>query len=102
MRLKKSGLAAACAVLLGCCLGCGNSVQGNTYADANGMMKVQFQSGGKALVTIGFSTQNCEWTQSSSNVNLKCADDTMQFTQNNDGSLSGPPQGMMGRLVKVK
>ncbi len=102
MQLKKSGLAAICALLLACCIGCGNNVQGNTYADANGMMKIQFQSGGKALVTIGFTTQNCEWTQSSSNVSVKCDNDTLPFTLNSDGSLAGPAGGAIGPLTKVK
>ncbi|HEY1757993.1 MAG TPA: hypothetical protein VGG72_21675 [Bryobacteraceae bacterium] len=100
MKLKFTGMAAG--LLLVCCLGCGNSVQGNTYADANGMMKIDFQSGGKALVTIGMSSQNCQWSQSSSNIAVKCADDTMQLTLNNDGSLAGPPNGMVGPLTKVK
>jgi hypothetical protein len=83
-------------------LGCGNSVQGNTYADASGMMKMQFQSGGKALVTIGYTTQNCQWSQSSSNVAVKCGEQTMQLTLNSDGSLAGPLDGMVGRMTRVK
>jgi hypothetical protein len=100
MKLRATGVAAG--LLLACCLGCGNSVQGNTYADASGMMKMQFQSGGKALVTIGFTTQNCQWSQSSNNVAVKCADQTLQLTLNNDDSLTGPPDGMVGKMTKVK
>jgi hypothetical protein len=99
MKLKASGVVAG---LLLACLGCGNSLDGNTYADANGMMKIDFQSGGKAIVTIGMSPQNCQWSQGSSNIAVKCGDDTMQLTLNSDGSLAGPPNGAMGPLTKVK
>jgi len=100
MKLRATGIVAS--LLLACSLGCGNSVQGNTYADANGMMKMQFQSGGKALVTIGFSTQNCQWSQSSNNVVVNCAGQPMQLTLNGDGSLNGPADGMIGKMTKVK
>lgn len=78
MKLKTTGVPAV--LLLACCLGCGNTIQGNTYADASGMMKMQFQSGGKALITIGYMTQNCQWSQSSNNIAVKCAEQTMQLT----------------------
>jgi hypothetical protein len=100
MKLKTTGVPAV--LLLACCLGCGNTIQGNTYADASGMMKMQFQSGGKALVTIGYMTQNCQWSQSSNNIAVKCAEQTMQLTLNSDGSLNGPPDGMVDRMTKVK
>jgi hypothetical protein len=98
--MKPGAMGMAAGLLLAFCAGCGNNVQGNTYA--NSMMKVQFQSGSKAVVTIGFMTQNCQWSQNSKNVTVNCAGDTTQFTLNDDGSLAGPPEGMIGRLTKVK
>jgi hypothetical protein len=100
MKLKITGVVVG--LLLAVCVGCGNSVEGNSYSDAGGMIKMDFQSGGKAVVTIGMSPQNCQWSQSSSNIAVKCGDDTMQLTLNSDGSLAGPPNGMMGKLTKVK
>jgi hypothetical protein len=97
--MKVKARNAAVGMLLLLVLGCRNSVRGDTYA--NGMMKIQFQSG-MALATIGMMTQNCEWSQSSKNITLNCAGDTTQFTLGDDGTVAGRPDGMIGRLTRVK
>jgi hypothetical protein len=99
----QNGLAAAAVALM--CFGavaCGSGVSGHTYADNEGMVKIQFQSGGKANATIGPLTAACTYTQSGKQVMLTCENQTTQFTVGDDGSLTGPPDGMMNKLTKVK
>jgi hypothetical protein len=98
-----SVLTAAAAALL--CLGaagCGNSVSGHTYAGNGDLVKIEFQSGGKAFASMGPMTSTCTYTQSSNKVTLICEGDTENLTVNSDGSLSGPPDGMLARLTRTK
>jgi hypothetical protein len=98
----QDGLAAASLALM--CLGvaaCGSGVKGHTYADSDGTVKIQFQSGGKAITTMGPITANCSYSQSSSQVTLTCADQSTQLTVASDGSLNGPAGGMLEKLTKV-
>jgi hypothetical protein len=98
----QSGVAAASMALM--CLivaACGSGVSGHTYADSDGTVKIAFQSGGKAITTMGPMTATCTYTQSSSTVTLTCADQSTQLTVASDGSLNGPPDGMMNKLTKV-
>ncbi len=81
---------------------CGSSVSGHTYADNEGMIKIEFQSGGKATTAIGPITESCTYTQSGEQVTLVCSNDSMQFTVGSDGNLTGPQNGMSYRLTKVK
>jgi hypothetical protein len=86
------------------CLGlaaCGKGVTGHTYADGGGMVKIEFQSGGKAITTMGPITASCTYTQSSNQVTLTCADQATVLALGSDGSLSGPPDGMLNKLTKV-
>jgi hypothetical protein len=97
------GIAAAAVALM--CFGaaaCGSGVSGHTYANNEGMVTIQFQSGGKATTTIGPITELCTYTQSGKQVTLVCANDSMQFTVGSDGNLTGSQEGMLNRLTKVK
>ncbi len=93
-------------VLLGAGLilgGCGGtSVAGSTYEGAGGAVKIEFQSGGKAFASIGAFSSPCTYDQNGKIVTLTCERDKTDFTLNDDGSLSGPPNGMLGRLTKKK
>jgi hypothetical protein len=87
------------------CLGataCGSGVKGHTYADNEGMVKIEFQSAGKAMTSMGPLTAACTYTESGKQVMLTCADQTTQLTMGSDGALAGPPDGMLNRLTKVK
>jgi hypothetical protein len=98
-----SVLTAAAAALL--CLGaagCGNNVKGHTYAGPGGSVQVSFQSDGKAYASLGPMTSTCTYTQSGKNVTLICEGDTEQLTVQSDGSLNGPPDGMLAHLTKTK
>lgn len=82
--------------------GCGKSVSGHTYAGNGEMVKIEFQSGGKAFASLGPMTSNCTFTQSGKKISLICEGDTEELTMADDGSLNGPPDGMLAHLTKVK
>ncbi len=87
------------------CLGtaaCGNSVSGHTYAGNGELVKIEFQSGGKAFASMGPMTSSCTYTQSGKKISLICEGDTEELTMADDGSLNGPPEGMLAHLTKVK
>lgn len=83
-------------------LGCGGKVQGNTYADNGGVVKIEFKSDGKAFVSTGPATTTCTYQEGGKTVTLMCEGDKTLFTVEDDGALSGPPNGFMTRLTKVK
>jgi hypothetical protein len=83
-------------------IACGSSVKGHTYAGPGGMVQIEFQSDGKAFASLGGMTSNCTYTQSSNKITLICEGDTEQLTLGSDGALSGPPDGMLSRLTRVK
>ncbi len=82
-------------------VGCGG-VKGHTYAGNGEMVKIEFQSGGNAIASMGPMSSSCTYTESGSKVELICEGDTTELTRNSDGTLSGPPDGMLARLTKVK
>jgi hypothetical protein len=81
---------------------CGGSVEGSTYAGNGGIVKIEFQSGGKAYVATGPVSTACTYSESGKNVTLLCEGDTTVFTVGDDGALNGPPEGLLGRLTKEK
>lgn len=98
----RNGIAAAAVALMGLgAVGCGG-VKGNNYQDSDGMVKIEFKSGDKATVVIGPLSAACTYTQSGKQVTVTCQNQTTQFTVADDGSLTGPPDGMMNHLTKVK
>lgn len=99
----QSALAAVAVTAM--CLGaaaCGSGVKGHTYAGPNNMVQIQFQSDGKAFTSMGPMTSACSYTQSGSKVTLICEGDTEELTVASDGSLNGPPDGMLTHLTKTK
>jgi hypothetical protein len=99
----RSGWMAAAAALV--CLvvaGCGNNVNGHTYAAADGSVTIAFQSGGAASVSFGPIASTCTYTQSGKQINLTCGGQTEVLTMADDGSLNGPADGAIGHLTKVK
>jgi hypothetical protein len=98
-----SVLKVAAGVLL--CLGaggCSSGVKGHTYAGPGGSVQISFQSDGKAYASLGPMTSNCTYTESGNKITLICEGDTEQLTLGSDGALTGPPDGMLARLTKVK
>lgn len=93
---------AATALLCLSATACGNSVSGHTYAGNGQLVKIEFQSGGKALTSFGPMTSSCTYMQSSKKISLTCEGDTTELTMADDGSLAGPPEGLLARLTKIK
>jgi hypothetical protein len=96
------GVAAASVALM--CLGvagCGNNVSGHTYSGDNGLVKIEFKSGGSATATMGPMSSTCTYTQSGAKVELTCEGDATELTVASDGSLTGPPDGMLAKLTKA-
>jgi hypothetical protein len=84
---------------------CGGGVSGNTYVGANGGYAIEFQSGGKAVETLGPEKDNCTYTEDSGkSVTLTCADGHPTiFTFDTKGNLTAPAgsmMAMMGPLTK--
>jgi len=103
MKVSTGSVSTAAAALMCVCIaGCGNSVKGHTYAGNGQLVTIQFQSDGKASTSMGPMTSACTYTQSGTNVTLTCEGDTEQLTLASDGSLNGPPDGMLAHLTRVK
>jgi hypothetical protein len=83
--------------------GCGG-VSGNTYVGANGGYSIEFQSGGKAIESLGPQKDNCTYVEDSGkSVTLTCSDGKTVFTIDAKGNLNAPAGsmlGMMGPLTK--
>jgi hypothetical protein len=98
-KLLASGVLLMWSVLL---TGCGSKVEGNTYVGNGGVVQVEFKSGGKAFVATGPVSTPCTYSESGKTVTLVCEGDKTVFTVDDDGALSGPQGGMLGRLTKKK
>jgi hypothetical protein len=83
--------------------GCGG-VSGNTYVGANGGYTIEFQSGGKAVESLGPEKSNCTYVEDSGkSVTLTCPDGKTIYTIDDKGNLNAPAGsmlGMMGPLTK--
>jgi|SRR5579864_2532473 len=83
--------------------GCGG-VSGNTYVGANGGYTIEFQSGGKAVESLGGQKDNCTYVEDSGkSVTLTCSDGKTVYTIDAKGNLNAPAGsmlGMMGPLTK--
>ena len=97
-----NALAIATLGTLATAMGCGGKVQGNTYEDNGGVVKIEFKSGGKAYVSTGPVTTTCSYEESGKSVTLTCERDKTVFTVDDDGELNGPPGGFLTRLTKKK
>jgi hypothetical protein len=80
-------------------LGCGG-VSGHTYQAAGGMVQIEFQSGGKANLSLGPLKTACTYVEDSKTVTLTCEGDKTVFTIGSDGTLNPPPGNMIGPLTK--
>jgi len=104
VRTNSGSVLTAWAAALLCVLaaGCGKSVKGHTYAGNGQLVSIQFQPDGKAYASMGPMTSSCTYTQNDKNITLICEGDTEELTMNSDGSLSGPPDGMLAHLTRTK
>jgi hypothetical protein len=95
-----NALAVAMIGAFGTTIGCSGKVEGNTYEDNGGVVKIEFKSGGKAYLSAGPATTTCTYSESGKTVTLICVRDKTVFTVEDDGALSGPPDGMLTRLTR--
>ena len=79
--------------------GCGG-VSGHTYQTAGGLMQIEFQSGGKANVSLGPQKTACTYTEDSKTVTVTCEGDKIVFTIGSDGSLNPPSGNFIGPLTR--
>src|SRR5262249_2597279 len=99
--LRMIALSFAAALLLVAC-GKSSSVEGNSYADASKNVKIEFQSGSKAVVTMAGQPGDCTYAEKDKQVTVTCQGQDAVFTRNDDGSLTGPASGMLaGTLTKL-
>ena len=80
--------------------GCGSGVEGNTYVDAEGVISIEFLSGGKANFKMGIFGGACTYTESGKNITVTCNGVPQVFTMNSDGSLGGPAASRIGKSTK--
>jgi len=80
---------------------CGSNVSGHTYHNNGGVVQVEFKSSGKAYVSAGSTSHSCSYSESGKTVRLVCEGDSTTFTVQDDGALTGPPDGLMARLTPV-
>lgn len=82
-------------------LGCGG-VSGNTYQAGGGALQIEFQSGGKANLTMGPEKTACTYVEDSKTVTLTCAGDStpLVLTKGSDGTLNPPQGSFIGVLTK--
>jgi hypothetical protein len=101
VKMKHLGAMLAAALVLAAC-GKSGSVEGNIYEGNGGVVKIEFQSGGKAFASMGPVTQPCSYAQDGKTVTLTCQSDKTVLKVSDDGSLEGPPDGMLAHLTKKK
>ena len=89
---------AAVVAIVSLAIGC-SDVSGNTYASEGGAVVLEFQSGGKANLTLGPLKQACTYAQDGKSVVLTCDNDKTNFTVDGD-ILTPPPGNMIGPMKK--
>lgn len=104
MKVNLQGIMTAATVML-MCIGAtawGSGVSGHTHAGNGELVKIEFQSGGKAITSYGPMSSNCTYTQTGKKIALTCEGDETDLNVGDDGSLNGPDGGMLAHLTKVK
>lgn len=82
-------------------IACGGSKVVGHYTNENGSMTLDLKPGGQASMTLLGESKPCTYTTESSQVKVQCEGDEFDFTVQDDGSLTGPPDSMMGALKKT-
>ena len=95
-RLRASALL-ACGLLLA---GCGDGYEGDTYADSEGAVTVEFKDENRAYVRLGgLGEREVGYKVDDDRVVLESPDGNIVLTRKDDGSLDG---GMMFGTQKKK
>jgi hypothetical protein len=82
-------------------LGCGG-VSGNTYQAGGGALQIQFQSGGKANLSMAGQVTACTYVEDSKSVSVTCPGDPtpLVLTKGSNNTLNPPPGSFIGPLTK--
>jgi len=80
----------------------GSTAAGHTYAGADGVVKIEFQSDGKAFLAVGALSTPCTYSEAGKTLTLTCEGEATEFMIGDDGALNGPPAGMFARLSQEK
>jgi len=76
------------------------SKMAGTYSNANGSIVLDLKSGGVGSLTIAGESKPCTYTVDNAQIKLTCDSDETTFDVHDDGSLTGPPDSMVGTLTK--
>ena len=91
------------AVIAGCAfvlIGCGNGYEGDTYADSEDAVTIEFKSDKEAYVSLGeVGTTTCEYEVDGDKVILKNEGGNLVLTRKSDGTLDG---GLMFGTLRKK
>ncbi len=82
-------------------VGCGG-VSGSTYQSAGGVLQIQFQSGGKATLSMAGQSAPCTYVEDSKSVTLTCQGGagTLVLTKGDNNTLNPPAGNFIGPLTK--
>jgi hypothetical protein len=82
--------------------GCGPNLDG-TYQDDSGMVVLNLGPGDEATMTIMGQGGGCaSYSVDGTVLTVVCDEGNLDFTVNNDGSLTGPPGAMFGALRRME
>ena len=82
-------------------VGCGG-VSGSTYQSAGGVLQIQFQSGGKATLSMAGQSAACTYVEDSKSVTLTCQGGAgnLALTKGDNNTLNPPAGNFIGPLTK--
>ena len=86
--MKRLSPSSAIALLSLFLVACESSVNGHIYHNG-GVVRLEFESGGRTYVSMGASIYTCSYSQSGKSVRLICTGDTMNFRVQVDGAFVG-------------
>ena len=100
LRIRNVAMTAAALVLVGLIAGCDPS---GKYSDDSGNVSIEFKDG-KANMGMAGMTMACDYTVEGDKIIIKSPEgksgDTITFTRNSDGSLTG--KGPLGSAVTLR
>ncbi|MGH9712232.1 MAG: hypothetical protein ACRD5M_02925 [Candidatus Acidiferrales bacterium] len=80
--------------------GCGSGVEG-TYSNESGLAMLDLKSGGNAVFTALGTTNQCKYKVDRSKIGLACADQKLNLTVHDDGSITADGT-FIGAMRKAK
>jgi hypothetical protein len=79
---------------------CGGSKVAGTYSNENGSIVLDLKAGGTGSLSIAGESKPCTYTVEQAQLKLDCDNNQMVFDIHDDGSLTGPPDSLVGQLKK--